>query len=226
LTESNVRPGVLAVWNSRDDGIAELYEDWYINQHFPERVGLPGWQFGRRFEAVDAATPFFTYYHLATTSAAFSGAYLARLNAPTPETVTVMRNWADMTRTCCDIALERGETSGALAVVARFYTTPDMCALTCIAESLWMSGQRADGLRRAWPLRVQLWQMAEMEAPQTNERDVRSEPDREVQATLVVDVMREREAQQVRAALSDALVRAELAPDYIDIYRLLGERRS
>jgi hypothetical protein len=226
LTESNTRPGVLAVWNNRDDGIAELYEDWYINQHFPERVGLPGWQFGRRFEAVDAATPFFTYYRLSKTSAAFSDAYLARLNAPTPETVTVMRNWTDMTRTCCDITLERGETSGALAVVARFYTTPDMRALTSVAESLWMSVQRADGLRRACPLYVQLWQMAETDAPQTNERDVRSEPDREVWATLVVDVMREREAQQIRAVLSDVFIRAELAPDHIDIYRLLGERRS
>jgi hypothetical protein len=214
------------VWNSRDEAIAELYEDWYVNQHLPERVGLPRWQFGRRYEALDAATPFFTYYRLDAIAAAFSEPYLARLNDPTPQTVSVMRNWSDMTRTCCDIAYECGDTSGALTVVARFYSAPDVRLLRSVAETLWDHAERADGLRRAWPLGLQLWQASEALAPDTSERDVRAEPDREVRATLVVDVMREREARQVRDALTAALAQAQLVADNIDIYQLLCERRS
>lgn len=226
MTAPSLRPGVLAVWNSRDDAIAELYEDWYVNQHLPERVGLPGWQFGRRYEALDATTPFFTYYRLDATAAAFSDVYLARLNDPTPETVMVMRNWSDMTRSCCDIAYEWGDTSGALAVVARFYTAPDVRVLTSVAETLWNQADRVDGLRQAWPLGMQLWQASKTLAPETNERNVRAEPDREVQATLVLDVMREREARSARDALTVALARAQLMPANVDIYRLLCERRS
>ena len=47
--------GVLAVWNDRDDAIDAFYEQWYVGQHLPERVGLPGWHCGRRYEAVRAA---------------------------------------------------------------------------------------------------------------------------------------------------------------------------
>lgn len=215
----------MAIWNDRTEAIADLYEPWYVNQHFPERLGQPGWLLGRRYEAIDdAATPYFTYYRLDTTAAAFSEAYLARLNDPTPETVEIMAHMVDMTRTCCDIVYERGETTGALSVVARFYSMPDVAALEDVAAQLWRGAQRDGALRRACPLRVQVWQAVAAEAPDTNERKVRPQPDREARAALVVDVMRDVDARAVQMTLSDSLRTHQLTPDYLDSYRLLCER--
>ena len=225
MSGRSARAGILAVWNGRNDAIAALYEDWYVNQHLPERVGLPGWQAGRRYEAVEDSTPYFTYYRLESAAAAFSEAYLARLNAPTPETVTVMSNWSDMTRTCCELVLEYGETRGAYCVVARFYATPDAASLEAVARRLWSASERTDALRRAWPLAVQLWRASSADAPETSERNVRAEPDREVKAALVADAMREHEAREVAQALREALHEQQLQADNVDLYRYLCERQ-
>ena len=34
--------GILLIWNDRDDEIVELYESWYVREHVPERLGVPG----------------------------------------------------------------------------------------------------------------------------------------------------------------------------------------
>ena len=52
--EDTAHRGILAVWNDRVADIADFYEWWYVKQHLPERVGLPGWRFGRRYELLDA----------------------------------------------------------------------------------------------------------------------------------------------------------------------------
>ena len=56
--------GILAVWNNRDATIAAEYERWYVGEHLPERVGVDGFHWGRRYEAVTdtAERRFFTYY--------------------------------------------------------------------------------------------------------------------------------------------------------------------
>ena len=143
MTQS--RRGILAVWNDRDADIADFYEDWYVHQHLPERVGLPGWRFGRRYESIvhDAALPtlttaatatadraarFFTYYETDEPSAMYSDSYLSRLNDPTLETVQVMHHWRNMTRSSCELAFKRtsaltdsgASLCGQIVCVARF----------------------------------------------------------------------------------------------------------
>ena len=69
---------------------------------------------------MDGVTPqFFTYYETDAVADMFSDAYTARLNDPTPETVKVMQNWGNMTRTSCARHSMRGHCRGAFAVVAR-----------------------------------------------------------------------------------------------------------
>ena len=51
--EDTAHRGILAVWNDRVADIADFYEWWYVKQHLPERVGLPGWRYGRRYELMD-----------------------------------------------------------------------------------------------------------------------------------------------------------------------------
>ena len=46
--------GLLAVWNDCDAPVLERYEHWYMNEHLPDRVGLPGVQQGVRYETTNS----------------------------------------------------------------------------------------------------------------------------------------------------------------------------
>ncbi|MGD8477411.1 MAG: hypothetical protein PVI98_09690, partial [Burkholderiales bacterium] len=54
--------GVLAIWNDCLPEVEKQYEDWYMHQHLPERVGVPGFRIGRRYQALAAEPRYFTYY--------------------------------------------------------------------------------------------------------------------------------------------------------------------
>jgi len=48
--------GILAIWNDCAPEGYDHFERWYIREHLQERVGVPGFRFGRRYEAVSAPT--------------------------------------------------------------------------------------------------------------------------------------------------------------------------
>ena len=73
---------VVAIWNDIPADTREQFYDWHINEHMPERVGIPGFRRGRRYIAIDAATrpEFFTLYELDTMQVAQGTDYANRLN--------------------------------------------------------------------------------------------------------------------------------------------------
>jgi hypothetical protein len=68
-----------------------------------ERVGLPGFRFGRRYIAVAGTSPrYFTYYETETPDALASPVYLERGANPTPMTRHIMTAvFRNMSRTIC-----------------------------------------------------------------------------------------------------------------------------
>jgi hypothetical protein len=59
---------VIATWNGiAPEGRDEFYA-WHIQEHIPERVGIPGFRRGRRYVAVtpDTRPEFFTLYETDT----------------------------------------------------------------------------------------------------------------------------------------------------------------
>ena len=77
---------VVAIWNGIAPEARARFYDWHVNEHMPERVGIPGFRRGRRFIAVDAAThpEFFTLYEADTIEVLKGQDYANRLNDPTP----------------------------------------------------------------------------------------------------------------------------------------------
>jgi hypothetical protein len=55
---------VVAIWAGIDPEVRAQSYDWYINEHSPERVGVPGFRRGRRGIAASPTTSpeFFTLY--------------------------------------------------------------------------------------------------------------------------------------------------------------------
>jgi hypothetical protein len=90
--------GVLAIWFDVDPADRPQLEEWYPQQHLPERLGVPGFLRGRRYAASGDGPAFFTLYETHDATVLSSPAYLARLNNPTEWTRHVLPTFRRMAR--------------------------------------------------------------------------------------------------------------------------------
>ncbi len=183
---------ILAIWNDCAPEGRDHYEHWYTREHILERVDVPGFRFGRRYEAIDAAPQFFTYYEVDNADVLVSPAYMERQQNPTPATTKAMTYFRNMNRTVCDVAASAGLLSGSHVVTLRLSgPLPDRAAATEFANSL---AQR-DGI-----CRTHVWTAANLQTPtNTNEMQLRGGPDASVPGVLVVECVRRADAEKVAA---------------------------
>jgi len=115
-----VGTGAVAIWHDiAPEGRAAFYA-WHGREHMPERVGIPGFLRGRRYVAVHGDPEFFNLYETATADVVKSAEYLARLNAPTPWTVSTVRHFRGVARSLCEVAASAGEGQGGLVATFRY----------------------------------------------------------------------------------------------------------
>jgi hypothetical protein len=94
-------------WNVRPEQRVE-FGDWHSHEHFPERMGIPGFRRGSRWTSILDADGFFVLYELETYETLTSAAYLDRLNHPTPWSTKMMPHHLDMVRSQCRVAASFG----------------------------------------------------------------------------------------------------------------------
>ena len=112
--------GILAIWNDCAPEGEAHYERWYKREHMQERVGVPGFRFGRRYERLCRRRP--ALLHLLRGGAARRAelaAYVERLENPTPWTTESMKYFRNMVRTVCEQRAAAGDLIGSHAVVLR-----------------------------------------------------------------------------------------------------------
>ena len=116
----------LAIWHDIEEQGELEYNDWHTREHMPERVGILGFEAGRRF--VDRSLDYhryFTLYEAATLDVLGSAAYRARLDAPTPWTHKVQPTFTNFVRAACRAAASEGRgTGGALATIRVDFADP------------------------------------------------------------------------------------------------------
>ena len=109
----------LAIWHDIETHGEVEFNDWHTREHMPERVGIPGFEAGRRW--VDwsrARHRYFTLYETRTIDVLASAAYRARLDAPTPLTRKVQPTFTNFVRAACRTSASEGRgTGGALATI-------------------------------------------------------------------------------------------------------------
>ncbi len=204
--------GVLAIWHDIRDGREADFEFWYRNEHFPERLAVPGFRIGRRFEAVSGAPRFFCYYLTDSPDVLTSGAYIERLNHPTPLTRAMMSDtFLNMNRTVCRRIHRSGDLTGALCVTARFPAAIDHATAWSVLETI----ARAEGVARC-----ELWS-ADRQAGVAAEEQLRG-GDRRIAACAMVETLRQSDAERV----GEEMKRAFGAEAEIGIYRLLCQLTS
>lgn len=205
--------GVLAIWHDIREGRASDFEFWYKNEHFPERLAVPGFRIGRRYEAVSGTPRYFCCYLTDTPEVLTSAAYIGRLNHPTPLTRAMMSDvFLDMNRTICRRIGKFGDLSGALCVTAR------LRELAAPVTALPMLEQLAgtEGIARC-----ELWSAVDQQADIAAEEKLRG-GDRRIAVCAMVETLRLSDAERVGGEMK----REFGAAADIGIYRLLCELKS
>jgi hypothetical protein len=197
-------PGILAVFNDCDRTREAEYENWYRNEHLPERVGVPGFRFARRYEAIGGASPrFFTYYELDAPGILVSGPYLERSNNPTPWTSKIMREqiFRNINRTACRQAWRIGGLRGAHVLAIRW---TDAVAVADAMQRL--RAPSAELIKGGTAVAAEFWQaMAEGTGTRSVEQSLRSGDDKSIAGALLIEATRDKdlaEASQALAALA------------------------
>lgn len=214
--------GVLAIWNDVDPAAEREYNDWYLRDHFPDRLSVPGFRRGRRYEALAAAPKYFTFYETDTVEVLASPAYVARLDEPTPWTARIMPSFRNMSRTPCRVVASDGAGEGGAALTIRLAPRAGdrerLRAILC--ERLIPQLAAEPGI-----VGLHLWQAAAVgPSGTTREVELRGRADAAIDLALVVEATRAEELAALHTgALSAAALAALGAPPQpaIGLYRLL-----
>ena len=209
---SDALPGILAIWNDCAPGREADFEEWYQHEHFHERIAVPGFLFGRRFEVVSGSPRYFCFYLTRSPDVLTSKAYLERLDNPSPMTRKIMSDaFRDMSRTVCHRTLRLGAMRGAAAVTLRFSRRPEECALRTVLEKLLLDKAVACG---------EIWSAVDAATIPVSEEERLRGGDGKIAACLYIETLRVTEAEKIAGALSEKFPAAAAG-----VYRLLCEIR-
>ncbi len=114
----------LAMWWDMAPAARADFGHWHAHEHFPERLGIPGFRRASRWCAADGSEGVFVLYELEDHGVLSSPAYLARLNAPTPWSVRLMPKHRNMVRSQCRVLESRGGSMAAHACTVRLSPVP------------------------------------------------------------------------------------------------------
>jgi hypothetical protein len=118
---------ILAFWSDIDPTHEAEFNDWYTNEHLPERVGVPGFLRGRRYvKTTDSQTvqKYFTLYETESLATLSSAPYLERLDNPTPWTRKMIPLFLNSNRVAYAIRTSIGGGIGGWIATVQFGPQP------------------------------------------------------------------------------------------------------
>lgn len=202
------KPGILAIWNDAAPGRDADFNIWFQGEHLEERLGVPGFLYGRRHQAISGVCGYFNFYLVESPDVLTSKPYLERLDNPTPMTKMIMADvFKNMNRTLCYRTLRRGAMRGAYAVTVRFNDQPDETALAALLDQLLTDTRVASG---------EIWMAADPAGqPVSLEEQIRG-GDKKIKGALMVDTIWQADAEALGARLANEFPNGE-----VGVFRVL-----
>jgi hypothetical protein len=197
--------GALLVWMDIESGHEEDFDHWYNRQHLFERIAVPGFLTGRRWQAVSGTPQFLATYETAALETLQGEEYLRRLENPTPWTLRVMPRFRNTIRGVCAITARCG--SGTGGCIATLRLSPAAAQREPLRH--WASDQglphsvKLPGIMSAYV--CESIQSGASRA-RTAEQELRREPDRNIDWVILIEGTSE-------AAVEDAAGRLRLAAE-------------
>jgi hypothetical protein len=90
--------GLLVVWTDIAPEYEVEFNDWYDKEHIPQLLGVPGFQTGRRYQAVEGKPKYIALYQLADENVLKSDAFRAVRENPTARTKKITPQFRDTQR--------------------------------------------------------------------------------------------------------------------------------
>jgi hypothetical protein len=183
------QPGILAIFNDCRAGREAEFDEWFQGEHLVERLGVPGFLYGRRHQAISGSSAYFNFYLVQSPAVLTSKPYLERLDDPTPMTKKIMSEiFINMNRTICHRTLRRGAFRGAYVVTARFNETPDEKKLATLIDEL----VQDTGIAGA-----EIWIATDPAGQPVSMEEKMRGGDKKIKACLMADTLRQADAEKL-----------------------------
>jgi hypothetical protein len=112
-------PGILFVWTDVEPEHEQDFNQWYDQEHVKERVALPGFLSGVRYQSVNGARRYLGLYRTETLAAFQTPAYFQAFRHQTPWSVSNLGRMRNPMRRVCSISAETGAGRGSWLAVVR-----------------------------------------------------------------------------------------------------------
>jgi hypothetical protein len=126
-----VGQAAVLIWNDVTEKGREQFYQWHDKEHVPERLAIPGFRRGRRFIRPKHSPEWLTMYEADDLAVVTSPEYLARLNAPTPATVSTLKHFRNTARAVCRVVHSMGSSTGGYMLAMRLSATRAQSTAMC-----------------------------------------------------------------------------------------------
>jgi hypothetical protein len=213
--------GALVGWFDCDPRSEPDTNEWLAREHFPERLGVPGFRRGRRWRSENGHPRYFVLYETDTLATLSSPTYLERLNAPTEWSGRVSPSLLGMKRSACRINATAGDLDGGCAATLELAPADDAAdqLQTWLARDALPTLAETAGICAAHLLEAD----AEISSIETAEKGLRTAPDALVRWVAVVEGQHpEALWREVGRILAEPALRARGAAEVspVCVYRL------
>lgn len=128
--------GALVIWTDIAADAEDDFNGWYDHQHLDERVNVPGFLNGRRYQAIDAQpfdlapAKFLAWYEVQSPDVLGSAVYGERQANPTEWTSRIMPQFLNVTRVTSARIAKSGGGLGRIAASVSFTCSDDAAETT------------------------------------------------------------------------------------------------
>jgi hypothetical protein len=154
------RAAIVMWWDFPREMQPEI-EDWHAHEHFPERLGVPGFLRGSRWIDLAGRPSYFIAYEAARLGTITTGPYLERLNNPTPWSRRMMPYHLNMVRSLCRVRAHFGGGHAYAMATVRFSPRRRSAVARWLAEDVLPGIPKRKGLTGAHLLRSESMRVAE-----------------------------------------------------------------
>ena len=120
--------GLLAIWGDVDPDYRIEFQKWHNCEHMTERVSIPGFHVGRRYQGIGETPEFLMYYETENSRILAGEPYLHCQNNPTPWTQEAILHLKNIVRAIYNLISSCGKkapTEAAYIYLVKFNATPD-----------------------------------------------------------------------------------------------------
>ena len=200
----------MMLWYDIVPEVVAEHDEWHTREHFPERVGIPGFLRAQRWVAQGTTSPrYFVTYEVRDVAVLTSPAYRERLDHPSEWTRRMMPHFRGMVRGFCALDTCIGSALGAEVLTVR--CAPEQGERERLTS--WLRNEALPGIARTRGAASAFLLVAAADPPMTVEQSLRGR-DAKVDTVLVVTGYEARFIEAVRAGpLAAAALHAHGASD-------------